>query len=323
MGIWSNLFIGLVVLMAMNGAEANLSPHFYQTRCPNVQDIVRQAVMKKISQTVVTIPATLRLFFHDCFVEGCDASVLIASRSHDAEKDAPDNMSLAGDGFDTVIKAKEAVEKQCPGVVSCADILTIAARDVVALSGGPNFTVELGRRDGLISKASHVVGNLPAPDFTLDKLTSIFEKNNLTMFDMITLSGAHTVGFSHCSRFADRLYYFSSSSPVDPSFNPLYAQQLMQACPRDVGPTIAVNMDPVTPITFDNIYYANLVNGLGLFASDEALVADGRSRAVVKEFAADQARFFSAFAVAMVKLGRLGVKTGVHGEIRRECSAFN
>lgn len=58
---------------------------------------------------------------------------MISSPRGDAEKDAPDNLSLAGDGFDTVIKAKQAVEAQCPGVVSCADILTIAARDVVAL----------------------------------------------------------------------------------------------------------------------------------------------------------------------------------------------
>ena len=68
-----------------------------------------------------------------CKQQGCDGSVLIASPNGDAEKDASINLSLAGDGFDTVIKAKEAVEAQCPGVVSCADILALAARDVVVL----------------------------------------------------------------------------------------------------------------------------------------------------------------------------------------------
>jgi len=58
---------------------------------------------------------------------------MIFSPNFDAEKDAPDNLSLAGDGFDTVIKAKQAVEAICPGVVSCADILALATRDVISL----------------------------------------------------------------------------------------------------------------------------------------------------------------------------------------------
>lgn len=58
---------------------------------------------------------------------------MIASPNGDAEKDAQDNISLAGDGFDTVVKAKQAVETACPGVVSCADILALATRDVVTL----------------------------------------------------------------------------------------------------------------------------------------------------------------------------------------------
>ncbi|ONK72023.1 uncharacterized protein A4U43_C04F14840 [Asparagus officinalis] len=132
--------------MIVGEGKAQLRPNFYRRTCPNVELIVRQAVMKKIRQTFVTVPATLRLFFHDCFVSGCDASVLISSARGDAERDAADNLSLAGDGFDTVDKAKQAVEAQCPGVVSCADILALAARDVVVLSGGPWFNVELGRR---------------------------------------------------------------------------------------------------------------------------------------------------------------------------------
>ncbi|KAM3276551.1 hypothetical protein ACQJBY_044769 [Aegilops geniculata] len=118
---------------AAAGVEAKLSPDHYRTTCPRVESIVRSAVARKVRATFVTVPATLRLFFHDCFVQGCDASVMIASGSNDAEKDAPDNQSLAGDGFDTVVRAKAAVEKACPGVVSCADVLALAARDVVSM----------------------------------------------------------------------------------------------------------------------------------------------------------------------------------------------
>lgn len=69
-------------------------------------------------------------------MQGCDASVMIASMGiNTAEKDHSDNISLAGDGFDTVIKAKAAVDAvpQCTNKVSCADILAMAARDVVSL----------------------------------------------------------------------------------------------------------------------------------------------------------------------------------------------
>ncbi|KAJ8504154.1 hypothetical protein OPV22_005040 [Ensete ventricosum] len=323
MELWKLLFAWMGLALMLRTGEAQLKQNFYQVTCPNVESIVRQAVHKKLNQTIVTVPATLRLFFHDCFVEGCDASVIVASPRSDAEKDAPDNLSLAGDGFDTVIKAKQAVEAQCPGVVSCADILAIAARDVVVLSGGPTFAVELGRRDGLTSRADRVTGSLPGPEFSVDLLSSMFRKNNLTTRDMIALSGAHTVGFSHCSRFAERLYSFNSTSAVDPSLNPAYANALMRACPRNVDPTIAVNMDLNTPVTFDNVYYKNLLNGEGLFTSDQVLFTDQRSRPVVNKFAADQNSFFKAFARSMIRLGRLGVKTGSQGEIRRDCTAFN
>ncbi|KAK4750522.1 hypothetical protein SAY87_004004 [Trapa incisa] len=313
------VIIGVIV----GGGEGQLVENFYRSSCPNLEAIVKQVVGVKVSQAFPTIPATLRLFFHDCFVEGCDASVMIASPNGDAEKDAPDNISLAGDGFDTIVKAKQAVEAQCPGVVSCADIMALAARDVVVAAGGPSFSVELGRRDGLVSMASRVAGNLPGPEFNLKQLTDMFAEHGLNQLDMIALSGAHTVGFSHCSRFANRIYNFTSSSPVDPSLDPTYAQELMQACPRNVDPNIAIDMDPNTARTFDNVYYQNLVQGKGLFTSDEVLFTDPASTSSVSDFANNQGDFYAAFTAAMRKLGRVSVKTGSQGEIRRDCTAFN
>ncbi|KAJ8749884.1 hypothetical protein K2173_013799 [Erythroxylum novogranatense] len=316
------VLVTIVIVIAHKG-EAQLEENFYSSSCPNVEATVRQAVSTKFSQTFTTVPSTLRLFFHDCFVTGCDASVMVSSPNGDAEKDAPDNLSLAGDGFDTIIKAKQAVEAVCPGVVSCADIMAIAARDVVVLAGGSPFNVELGRRDGLISKSSLVAGNLPEPNFTLPQLNTIFAKNNLTQTDMIALSGGHTVGFSHCDRFANRIYSFSTSSSVDSSLNSDYAKQLMQACPRNVDPSVAVDMDPVTPRKFDNVYFQNLVAGKGMFTSDQVLFTDPASRSTVNDFANQQGDFNAAFASAMVKLGRAGVKTGNQGRIRRDCTDIN
>ncbi|KAM0845436.1 hypothetical protein ACQ4PT_056378 [Festuca glaucescens] len=300
-----------------------MAPDYYKTSCPGLLSFVREEVMRKKNETVVTIPAVLRLFFHDCFVNGCDASVLIASPSEDAEKNTRDNDSLAGDGYDTVNRVKVRVEKECPGVVSCSDILALAARDVVNLADGPYWTVELGRRDGLVSKASDVEGKLPGPDMKVKELTAIFKNGGLSQRDMVALSGAHTVGFAHCTRFYKRLYNFNSTHKTDPSFNEAYVEQLMEACPRNVSATIAVNMDPVSPIKFDNEYYTNLVNRLGLFTSDQVLYTDNASQKTVQEFSANQTRFFEAFTESMIKLGRVGVKTGNSGEIRRDCTAFN
>ncbi|KAK1567008.1 hypothetical protein Q3G72_007175 [Acer saccharum] len=305
--------------MVLINVGGQLVENFYSSTCPHVEAMVKQAVSIKFIKTNTTLPATLRLFFHDCFIEGCDASIIIQSTTNEAEKDSPVNLSLAGDGFDTVIKAKEAVEAVCPGIVSCADILAIAARDVVVLAGGPSFTVELGRRDGLISNKYRVQDNIPEPDFNLTQLTTLFSRKNLSQFDMIALSGAHSIGFSHCSSFTNRLY-----PSVDPSLNQSYAEQLKEMCKNTImDPEPVVILDPETSYTLDNVYYQNLVAGKGLFTSDEVLYTHPESQPTVKDFAKSPGYFNEAFTAAMKKLGRVGVKTGNLGEIRRDCTAFN
>lgn len=86
---------------------------------------------------------------------------------------------------------------------------------------------------------------------------------------------------------------------------------------------MVVKLDPTTPDTFDNVYYRNLMNGKGLFRSDEVLFTSSASKGTVVGFANNGGQFNTAFVEAMRKLGRVGVKTGRAGEIRRDCSAFN
>lgn len=140
---------------------------------------------------------------------------------------------------------------------------------------------------------------------------------------LITILGAHTIGFAHCGKFSKRIYNFSPRTPIDPSLNRGYAFQLRQMCPIRVDPRIAINMDPTSPRTFDNAYFKNLQQGRGLFTSDQVLFTDRRSRATVNMFANSEAAFRQAFISAITKLGRVGVKTGNAGEIRRDCSRVN
>lgn len=71
--LWKGLVLAVVVAWAATGTvkrgEAQLVENFYGSNCPNLEQIVTQSVQTKFAQTFVTIPATLRLFFHDCFVE--------------------------------------------------------------------------------------------------------------------------------------------------------------------------------------------------------------------------------------------------------------
>ena len=189
--------------------------------------------------------------------------------------------------------------------------------------GGPSYSVELGRLDGLVSKASEVEENIPKAKFNLNQLNAMFSKHNLSQTDMIALSGAHTIGFSHCDQFSNRLYSFSSSSKVDPTLDRNYAQQLKRGCPQNPDPQVVLALDPQSPSTFDNSYYQNLVSGKGLLSSDQVLFTDTASRSTVVKFANNSGDFNAAFVTAMRKLGRVGVKTGKDGEVRRDCTKFN
>lgn len=75
--------------------------------------------------------------FINSFLQGCDGSVLLESPTKQAEKNAFPNLSLRG--FQVIDKVKTAVEEACPGVVSCADILALVARDVTVAVYMLNF----------------------------------------------------------------------------------------------------------------------------------------------------------------------------------------
>jgi hypothetical protein len=64
--------------------------------------------------------------------QGCEGSILLNSTPNNtAEKDAPLNKGLRG--YDVVDSIKAKLEVACPGVVSCSDVLALAARDSVRI----------------------------------------------------------------------------------------------------------------------------------------------------------------------------------------------
>ncbi|GJN00198.1 hypothetical protein PR202_ga17612 [Eleusine coracana subsp. coracana] len=278
--------------------------------------------MDVVSQKQISNPTTaagvLRVFFHDCFVSGCDASVLVSSTPFArSERDAAQSQSLPGDAFDALTRAKTALELECPGAVSCADVLTIAARVLVTMTGGPRFPVRLGRKDATASSPAQPDAELPLANSTVPRLVAMFAAKGFSAQELVALSGAHTLGFAHCKEFADRIFGRAG-------VNPAYAKGLQDACKNYLrDPTIAAFNDVMTPGKFDNMYFVNLQRGLGLLSTDQELWTDARTRPFVQRYADNETAFFDDFARAMAKLSVQGVKTGRDGEVRRRCDMYN
>ncbi|XP_057835303.2 peroxidase 25-like [Cryptomeria japonica] len=311
--------LGIFVLVGAQGTKVG----FYSSTCPKAESIVTSTVKTHFNADQTIAAGLLRLFFHDCFVQGCDASILITGPS--AEKNSLTNLGLRG--FEVVEDAKTQVEAACPGVVSCADILALASRDAVVLSKGPTWGVPTGRRDGLVSSSSDAA-NLPTPADSVTVQKQKFADKGLTTEDLVTLVGAHTIGQTDCQFFSYRLYNFTTTGNADPTISSSYLSQLQSLCPSGGDGSKRVALDKGSQLNFDDSFFKNVRDGNAVLESDQRLWGDASTKSVVQKYAGTirgvlGLRFDLAFAKAMVKLSNVGVKTGSDGEIRKVCSAFN
>ncbi|KAF2295767.1 hypothetical protein GH714_033907 [Hevea brasiliensis] len=315
------LQVGLQVGLGISTSQG-LQLGFYRQTCPNAESTIHGMVQQFIFKDRTLAAPLLRMHFHDCFVRGCDGSVLLNStNTNQAEKDAVPNQTLRG--FNVIDTIKSALEKECPGVVSCADILALVARDSVAMVGGPSWVVPTGRKDGRVSIASEALAQLPSPFANINQLKQNFAAKGLSVKDLVVLSGGHTIGIGHCFVISNRLYNFSGRGDTDPSLDPAYAAQLKKKCkPGDT--TTVVEMDPGSSKLFDDDYYTVVARRRGLFQSDAALLNDIQTRIyVILQSSTNGITFAQDFAASMVKLGNVGVLTGSQGEIRKQCAMVN
>ncbi|CAH1430720.1 unnamed protein product [Lactuca virosa] len=313
------LMKSVLVMLFIGVVSAQLSPTFYSRSCPKLLPTVKSAVQSAISKETRMGASLLRLHFHDCFVNGCDGSILLDdTSSFTGEKRAAPNFRSAR-GFEVVDNIKSAVEKACPGVVSCADILAITARDSVAILGGPSWNVKLGRRDSRTASQAAANNSIPPPTSSLSQLISSFNAAGLSSKDMVALSGSHTIGQARCTNFRARIY--NETNNLDASF----ATSRRSNCPRATGSgdDNLAPLDIQSPTSFNNDYYKNLINQKGLLHSDQQLFNGGSADSTVRQYSSNPSLFSSDFAAAMIKMGDNKPLTGSSGEIRKNCRRTN
>ncbi|GLT58509.1 hypothetical protein SLA2020_313950 [Shorea laevis] len=322
--------IGFIILSLLASSiltQAQLQLGFYSKSCPKAEKIVQDFVNKHIHNAPSLAATLIRMHFHDCFVRGCDASILLNSTSEGqaVERQTVPNLSVRG--YDFIDRVKSLLEAECPGIVSCADTIALVARDAVVATGGPFWRVPTGRRDGLISRQSEANNQIPAPFDNFTTLVTRFASKGLDIKDLVLLSGAHTIGIAHCSVFADRrlLNFSGVLGAVDPSMDSEYAANLKaNKCKIFNDSRTIVEMDPGSRKTFDLSYYSLLLKRRGLFESDQALTSNATSLAIVNQLLQGSLEnFFREFGLSMEKMGKVQVKTGTEGEIRKHCARVN
>ncbi|XP_027362633.1 peroxidase 20 [Abrus precatorius] len=313
----------------LRGGDELLVHDYYKEKCPLTEDIVRQNVEVEILKDPRLAASLLRLHFHDCFVMGCDASVLLDSvEGMKSEKLAGPNINSLR-GFEIIDKIKYLLEEECPVTVSCADILAMAARDAVELRGGPRWDVFLGRKDSLESSFSGANLFIPAPNSSLEVLIANFKQQGLDIEDLVALSGSHTIGRARCLSFRQRIYEAKQEYHYGYDRYKRYTsfrRILRSICPVSGRDNRFAPLDFQTPKRFDNHYYINILEGKGLLGSDNVLISqdfDGKITEQVWAYASNEKLFFTSFAKSMIKMGSINVLTGNEGEIRRSCRFVN
>lgn len=251
------------------------------------------------------------------FGKGCNASILVDGPS--TEKTAGPNLSVRGYEFIEALKA--TMEEQCPGVVSCADIIAIATKVVIKEEGGPDYAVQTGRRDGLQSNALDV--DLSTAFMTVPEAVAVFAAKNLTAEEMVVLLGCHMIGITHCGFFQDRLY--QNTIQFDPAMDQSLRKKLMGTCPSGTltnNPT-PLNQKPGHGDTVDNSFFGQLLKNRGILAIDQALSRHTTTNGTVLELSSNATLFNIKLASAMLKLQAVEVLTGNQGQIRKVCGKVN
>ncbi|XP_051126528.1 probable peroxidase 26 [Andrographis paniculata] len=311
-----------------------LMRHYYKktNTCANAEAFVRHQVRLWWDRDPNITASLLKILYADCLVNGCDASILLDGP--DTEKTAARMARVGGlglaaeDGMVLIDKIKTVLEVRCPGAVSCADILNLAARDALHLAGAASYPVFLGRRDGVESKAAWV--DLPGPSISVEEGLAYFKSKGLDALDYATLlGGGHAVGRTLCRYILDRLY--GSRGGPTMTMNPSLLRELRKQCPQQQQQQERVVLLNQLRMSggggsrrlFSNALYGEVLQHKAVLGADQGLLYNYNTTQLVLEYAKSLDKFRAQFALSVSRMGGLRVLTGRQGEIRRNCRSPN
>ncbi|XP_059063378.1 putative L-ascorbate peroxidase 6 isoform X4 [Cryptomeria japonica] len=234
-----------------------------------VEEVEIQAIKSEIRKVLSKAKAAglLRLVFHDAGTFDMAKNTGGMNGSIIYELNRPENTGLER-SVKVLQKVKAVLDLAMQ--VSWADLIALAGAEAVALCGGPDIPVRLGRQD---KESPDPEGELPVESLNAAGLIECFQKKGFSTQDLVALSGAHTLGNKG----------FGKPTSFDNSyFHTLLEKPWLKASNGEMGKMIGL-------------------------PSDHALVEDEECLRWITTYANDQRRFFDDFTVSYIKLVNSGV----------------
>lgn len=197
------------------------------------------------------------------------------------------------------------IKKACGDDISWADLIQLASATAIEVEGGPKIPMKYGRVDGVPTELQPPPFGLPGVCFDEDPvahLKYVFYKYDMDDKDIVTLSGAHTLG---------RAYKDRSGTVAEASTGP-FTKYTVRGCPFMANSLTAGGRSWTKNWTkFDNTYFSDMANNdpeCIAFPTDKCLMTAPEFKQYFDLFAKDQTAFFEAYKVSHKKLSELGCK---------------
>lgn len=152
-------------------------------------------------------------------------------------------------------------------------------------------------------------------------MVSLSKKKQHMVSTFLINTGAHTIGTAPCKLITDRILSINGSF-IGSRINPMLLTKLQESCPIGGNGSSRVALDMGSELVFDTSIFKNILNGSAVLNIDQSLLNIPTLYRMMQQFV-NTKRFETVFKRAVVRMSEIEVKTGLNGEIRRNCSRVN